>query len=71
MTDAPAKHLLSPETVRAWGAAAGLEIDPDRLPAVTDVLAELLDLAAQLAALDLRDVEPDAGDPRAGWVERP
>ena len=57
------------ETVRAWAGAVGLEIDGDRLPAVTAVLTELLDLAAQLNELDLDDVEPDAGDPRAGWEE--
>lgn len=49
------------------GAAVGLSIDDERLPAVQTVLGELLDLAAKLERLDLDAVEPDDGDPRAGW----
>ena len=60
---------LSPETVRAMGAAVGLSIDDERLPAVQNVLGELLDLAATLDRLDLDGVEPDVGDPRAGWED--
>jgi len=61
------RPTLSPRTVRAMGAAVGLSIDDERLPAVQTVLGELIDLAAKLERLDLVGVEPDDGDPRAGW----
>jgi hypothetical protein len=60
---------LSPETVRVMGAAAGLDIDADRLPVVTDVLSEMLTLAARLEQLDLEGIEPDDGDVRNGWEQ--
>jgi Asp-tRNA(Asn)/Glu-tRNA(Gln) amidotransferase C subunit len=63
------RTALSPQTVRAMGAAAGLSIDDERLPAVQAVLGELLDLADKLERLDLEGVEPDDGDPRAGWED--
>jgi Asp-tRNA(Asn)/Glu-tRNA(Gln) amidotransferase C subunit len=51
------------------GAAVGLAIDDERLSAVQTVLGELLDLVDRLDILDLDGVEPDDGDPRAGWEE--
>jgi hypothetical protein len=53
--------------VHSMGIAVGLDIADERLPMVTTVLGELLDLASALDHLDLNDIEPDAGDPRTGW----
>jgi Asp-tRNA(Asn)/Glu-tRNA(Gln) amidotransferase C subunit len=58
---------IDPATVRALAAAVGLDIADERLSAVTVVLTELFDLAAQLDPLDLEGVEPDSDDPRTGW----
>ena len=64
-----ARTALSPPTLRAMGAAVGLSIAEERLPAVQTVLTELLELAARLERLDLDGVEPDNGDPHAGWED--
>jgi hypothetical protein len=48
--------------------AAGRPVAPERLPAVTAVLAELFALEAAFAGLDLTDVDPDNDD--ALWPER-
>ncbi len=55
------------ETIRALGAATGLEIDDERLPAVREVLAELIRLSATLDPIDVEGVALDSGDPRLGW----
>ena len=55
------------ETIRALGAATGLQIDDERLPAVREVLAELLRLAATLDSIDVESAALDTGDPRLGW----
>jgi hypothetical protein len=58
---------FSAEVVQAMGAAVGLDIDAERAPVVQTFLTELLDLAATLDDLELDGIEPDNGDPRAGW----
>jgi hypothetical protein len=58
---------IEPEAIRALGTAVGLEIDGQRLPAVREVLAELMRLSASLDLIDVEGVALDSGDPRTGW----
>jgi hypothetical protein len=58
---------IEPEAIQSLGSAVGLDIDSDRLPAVQEVLAELLRLSATLDPIDVDGVALDTGDPRTGW----
>ena len=55
------------EAIQSLGSAVGLDIDSERLPAVQEVLAELLRLSATLDPIDVEGVALDTGDPRTGW----
>ena len=64
----PDRPRLTPERVALLAEAAGIAIDPERLPDVTAVLAELFALEATLDELDLAGIDPDIDD--ALWPER-
>jgi hypothetical protein len=61
---------IEPETMQALGTAVGLQIDDERLPAVREVLQELLRLSAAIDPIDVEGTALDAGDPRIGWEAR-
>jgi hypothetical protein len=61
------RGLIEPEAIQTLGAAIGLAIDDERLPAAREVLAELLRLSMTLDAIDVDGVAPDTGDPREDW----
>lgn len=54
---------LTSEVVAVLASAAGLRVDPERLPDVAAVLSELLALETALDGLDLSGIDPDAIDP--------
>lgn len=58
---------VEPEVVKSLGKAIGLKIDDERLPAVQEVLTELIRLSATLDPIDVEGVALDVGDPRIGW----
>lgn len=58
---------VEPEVIKSLGKAIGLEIDDERLPAVQEVLTELIRLSATLDPIDVEGVALDVGDPRTGW----
>jgi hypothetical protein len=68
--DGRASAPIEPETIRALGTAIGLQIDDERLPAVREVLEELLRLSTSLDPIDVEGIALDSGDPRIGWEAR-
>ena len=65
---APASRVPSEEEVRLLAAAAGLALAPGRRSVVAAHLAELRAFAAELRAVDLAEMGPEASfDPR--WPE--
>ena len=60
---------IEPVAIQALGAATGLQIDDERLPAVREVLAELMRLSATLNPIEVEGVALDSGDPRLGWEQ--
>ena len=69
---APVKQLVaavSPDNEAGFKKVVA--IDDERLPLVQGVLAELMGYGMTLEALDLTGVEPDRGDPLAGWEAAP
>lgn len=57
----PAYECIPEEAVQGLARLAGWSIPADRLAAVTERLADLYRLAADLDGLDLNGVEPAAG----------
>jgi hypothetical protein len=67
MTQEPARRpRIGEEEAAVLAALAGVQLDPDRLPMIAGILADVAADLAAFEALDLERVAPELGF-RAAW----